>query len=170
LKNPWAHKGWKGRFSSRDLESWKDPSFRAEVGYDPDIASLQDDGIFWVCWDDILKYFQNFHLSWNPFLFKFRLVTHGFWPSGQGPKDDTFNVGENPQYIISFSQQAIIQKATIWILISRHVTKQEQNGAEVRVSFIALISFLSLSSCPHISSQNLSYVGNRLFNITFTSQ
>jgi calpain-7 len=131
LKNPWAHKGWKGRFSSRDRESWKDLAFRSEVGYDPDLALLQDDGVFWVCWDDILKYFQNFHLSWNPFLFKFRLVTHGFWPSNQGPFDDTFNIGENPQYVLSFSQQAIKQKATIWILISRHVTKQEQTGAEV---------------------------------------
>lgn len=131
LKNPWANKGWKGRFSNRDTQSWKDAAFCAEVGYDPALAIQQDNGIFWVCWEDILHYFQNFHLSWNPALFKFRLVTHGFWPTLQGPNDDTFNIGENPQYILNFSKDALQKHATLWILISRHVTKQEQSGAEV---------------------------------------
>jgi calpain-7 len=134
LKNPWAHKSWKGRFSCHDKEGWKDRSFRQEVGYDPEAAMKQDDGIFWVCWDDVLKFFHNFHLSWNPWLFRYRFVTHGYWPLGQGPIDDTFSVGDNPQYVMSFSKEALQKKPTIWLLISRHVTKQEQEGAEVSIS------------------------------------
>jgi calpain-7 len=80
LKNPWAHQGWKGRYCSRDLTSWSDPAFRAEVGYDPEKAMQQDDGVFWISWQDILRYFQNFHLSWNPALFRNVHVTHGAWP------------------------------------------------------------------------------------------
>ena len=129
LKNPWAHKGWKGRFSCRDTESWKGLS--REVGYDPAIAAKHDDGVFWICWEDIQTYFQNFHLSWNPALFQSRLTIHGCWPRDQGPTDDTFNIGENPQYILSLSGEAIKKNATLWILVSRHVTKQEQEGAEV---------------------------------------
>ena len=132
LKNPWAHKGWQGRFSARDREGWTSPSFRAEVGYDPSVAAQQDDGVFWIGWDDILRYFRNFHLSWNPHLFSSRLVLHGRWPKDQGPADDTFNVGENPQYYITFSDKAIQTKASFWILISRHVSKQEQEGEEVK--------------------------------------
>jgi calpain-7 len=145
LKNPWAHKSWKGRYSSRDTVGWKDIGFRQEVGYNPELAIHQDDGIFWVCWDDILQYFQNFHLSWNPYLFKYRLVTHGYWPLIQGPKDDTFNVGYNPQYILNFSQVAIKKKATIWLLISRHVTKQEQSGVEVSKAQVAKHYSLAIS-------------------------
>lgn len=49
-----------------------------------------------------------------------------------GPADDTFNAGENPQYIMTLSDQAIKKQASIWILVSRHVTKQEQEGSEVK--------------------------------------
>jgi calpain-7 len=131
LKNPWAHQSWNGRFSCHDKDNWGSHSFRQEVGYNPDIAAKQDDGVFWICWEDILHYFQNFHLSWNPSLFRSRLTIHGCWPKDQGPSDDTFNIGENPQYTLTLSDKAIYQKATIWILISRHVTKQEQEGSEV---------------------------------------
>ena len=61
---------------------------------------------------------------------------HGFWDHMTGPVDDSFNVGENPQYIINLSKKAIENKATLWILLSRHVTKQEQEGGEVSVAIM----------------------------------
>ena len=79
-----------------------------------------------------MLYFRNLQLSWNPALSSYRVTTHSSWPSTQGPKNDTFNVGENPQHIMELSQDALQKKATIWVLISRHVTKQEQEGCEVR--------------------------------------
>mmetsp|Transcript_3130 Transcript_3130/g.8824 ORF Transcript_3130/g.8824 Transcript_3130/m.8824 type:complete len:301 (-) Transcript_3130:138-1040(-) len=72
-----------------------------------------------------------FVCSWNPFLFRFRTTRHGLWPKNRGPYDDTFNVGDNPQYVLKLSKEAIDQKATVWILISRHVSKQEQEGSDV---------------------------------------
>ena len=131
LKNPWADESWKGRYSPFDIYGWDDPELQDELGYDPYLAREEDDGVFWVCWEDILEYFQNFYLSWNPSLFRHRRVAHGYWPFEQGPLDDTLNVGENPQYILSFSRQAILKRATLWLLISRHVNRQEQWGSEV---------------------------------------
>ena len=156
LKNPWASKvrfalihlqlppycllncwdfsftkGWRGKYSCHDLASWSNSLLQAEVGYNPELASEHDDGIFWISWDDVLLYFQNIQLSWNPALFPFCTKTHDFWPKDQGPMNDTFNVGENPQYVMILSDEALTKKATIWVLISRHVTKQEQEGAEV---------------------------------------
>lgn len=161
-----ALKGWKGRFSCYDTEGWSDPAFRAEVGYNPELAMQQDDGVSWICWEDALVYYQNIHLSWNPALFSYRSEKHGFWRKEQGPSDDTFNCGkqravlvlkmnyvfpsslkfflplhsgENPQYVMKLSERAIKKGATLWILVSRHVTKQEQEGCEVRCfSFIML--------------------------------
>jgi len=132
LKNPWANKGWKGRFSCYDTANWSDPAFCAELGYNPELDKQQDDGVSWICWEDALVYYQNIHLSWNPALFSHSASRHGFWPEAQGPADDTFNCGENPQYIMKLSEQAIKKGASIWILVSRHVTKQEQEGSDVK--------------------------------------
>jgi calpain-7 len=131
LKNPWAHKGWKGRFSTKDLASWNDLSFQAEVGYDPQKAAMCDDGVFWICWDDVLRYFQNFHLSWNPDLFSHRTALHGLWPESQGPIQDSFQIGENPQYVVEISDSAVDTNPSLWILLSRHVTKEEQLEGKV---------------------------------------
>jgi calpain-7 len=89
------------------------------------MAKKQDDGVFWICWDDILHYFQDFYLAWNPKSFSKSHILHGHWSQSQGPTDDTFNVGENPQYVITLSDQAIQKKATLWILLSRHITTHE---------------------------------------------
>ncbi|CAJ1966829.1 unnamed protein product [Cylindrotheca closterium] len=131
MKNPWAKDSWKGKYSTSDPASWKNSVLAAEIKYDVELAAKHDDGVFWICWDDVLKYFQNIQLSWNPKLFPSRSTIHGFWPVTLGPQVDTFNIGENPQYVLHLSQDAINKKAAIWILISRHVTKQEQEGAEV---------------------------------------
>ena len=131
LKNPWAQPRWKGRYSCYDVDGWNSPRLRSEVGYDPVMAKKQDDGIFWICWDDILHYFQEFYLLWNPTLFSTHHVLHGHWSQNQGPTDDTFNVGENPQHTVTLSDRAIHKRATLWILISRHVTQQEHENSEV---------------------------------------
>ena len=112
------------------MASWSQPGLRAEIGYDPVLASKHDDGVFWIRWEDVLIYFQNIHLSWNPALFAYRTTIHGFWPESQGPRDDTFNAGENPQHVLNLSDAAVTKKATIWILLSRHVTAQEQEGID----------------------------------------
>jgi len=78
-----------------------------------------------------LIYFRNLHLSWNPALFSSRFTIHGYWPKDMGPVDDSFNIGDNPQYTLTVSDQAIKDGASVWILLSRHVTKQEQEGSEV---------------------------------------
>lgn len=93
-------------------------------------ARKHDDGIFWISWEDVLVYFGTLHLSWNPDLFH-RRITHQLWPADRGPESDRFNVGENPQFILSMSKEAVESKSSLWILLSRHVTKQEQEGDEV---------------------------------------
>ena len=131
LKNPWAHSGWNGKFSKADAISWSDPSFRAEVGYNPAAHSQYDDGVFFIAWDDVCRYFRNIHFSWNTSLFAYRTTLHASWPADVGANDDSFNVRDNPQYVLTLSEQAVQRGATVWVLLSRHVTKQEQEGADV---------------------------------------
>jgi hypothetical protein len=57
VKNLCFVQGWKGRFSCYDTVNWT-ASLRAEVGYNPELAQKSDDGCFWICWEDVLGYFQ----------------------------------------------------------------------------------------------------------------
>jgi hypothetical protein len=59
--------------------------------------------------------------------------------------DDRFNIGENPQYVLTLSDKACQTQGTVWILISRHVNEQEQKGKEVRVYVCELMCFVFLS-------------------------
>lgn len=120
LKNPWGRSGWNGQYSAQDKISWSDTNFSREVGYDANAAAKCDDGVFWMSWSDSTIYFTNIHISWNPELFRFQKVSHAFWKADIGPNDDSFNVGENPQYTVTLSQDAIQKNATLWILVSRH--------------------------------------------------
>jgi calpain-7 len=132
LKNPWAHMSWKGRYSCFDKDTWQDTELRRELSYNPELAQRRDDGVFWIDWETVLHYFSNFHLSWNPALFRYRSTIHGFWPLSQGPLDDAFNVGENPQYLVTLCNEAVEKQAVLWVQISRHVSKQEQEGTEAQ--------------------------------------
>mmetsp|Transcript_1304 Transcript_1304/g.3271 ORF Transcript_1304/g.3271 Transcript_1304/m.3271 type:complete len:746 (+) Transcript_1304:263-2500(+) len=124
LKNPWASKGWNGRFSAQDKDSsWNDPFFCAEVGCNAAAVSYYDDGVFWMPWKDVILYFRNIHMSWStdPDLFRFRTAVHGYWGKDMGPNDDSYNVGENPQYTITLSDRAIERakhsQVTLWLLL-----------------------------------------------------
>lgn len=57
VKNLHFAQGWKGRFSCYDTVNWT-AALRAEVGYNPELAQKSDDGCFWICWEDVLSYFQ----------------------------------------------------------------------------------------------------------------
>jgi calpain-7 len=80
-------------------------------------------------------------INWNPSLFSHRTVLHQEWPVQQGPANDTYNLGYNPQYtlVVSYanvSKQAasVIHKTTantptVWVLLSRHVTTVETDDS-----------------------------------------
>jgi len=122
-------KSWCGKYSATDSKTWANNlHLQKELGYTPSLHQFKDDGIFWISWLDVLSYFQNLHLSWNPALFSHKTSLHRSWPASLGPKDDSYNIGENPQYIVSLDDDANMKKASLWILLSRHVNKQEQEG------------------------------------------
>lgn len=132
LKNPWASKGWKKDSDKHD-------------------SNKDDNGVFWISWSDILIFFRNFHLSWNPTLFTSRYTVHGLWSSDNNNNsssslglydcyaDDSCTLGNNPQYLLIMSDDAIHYKGgtSLWILLSRHVNKQEQEGT-VASDFLTL--------------------------------
>ena len=128
LKNPWAKLQWKGAYSSAD-QRWADARLRKALNYDPDTARQHDNGVFWIDYASLLKYFQGVYLNWNPQLFAHSTSHHGQWPkrvkiAGE-VRDDTTNLGHSPQYAMSVTVGGT-KPAAVWILLSRHTVRKDQ--------------------------------------------
>ncbi|XP_046484160.1 calpain-7 [Neodiprion pinetum] len=118
LKNPWSHLRWRGNYSELDTKHWT-TQLRQALDYDPDSASEFDNGIFWIDYDSICRFFDVFYLNWNPGLFKFTYCIHQMWTAGIGPTKDAYNIGDNPQFSLEVTPGAT---GAIWILLTRHIT------------------------------------------------
>ncbi|XP_059480440.1 calpain-7-like [Neocloeon triangulifer] len=120
LKNPWSHLRWRGNYSELDTRHWT-PEMRAALKFDPDSAASFDNGVFWIDYDSIIKFFDVFYLNWNPALFKYTFCIHQSWQAGLGPMKDAFNVSENPQFFLDVP--ATTNKTNVWVLLTRHITQ-----------------------------------------------
>eukprot|EP00051_Salpingoeca_urceolata_P016024 m.210933 g.210933 ORF g.210933 m.210933 type:complete len:820 (-) comp18569_c1_seq2:225-2684(-) len=118
LKNPWSHLRWKGRFSPDDTKSWT-AEFKRKLGYDQDSAQQFDNGVFWIDWPSVRRFFDVMYMSHDPKTFLHRRTLHDVWHQHEGPVKDTYNVGYNPQFFLNVD---VKEKATVWVLLSRHIT------------------------------------------------
>jgi hypothetical protein len=83
-----------------------------------------------------------FMIAGNPKLFSFRTVYHDCWPVSLGPKNDKYFVGENPQYCLivdhiasaSTTASTMPSTQTIWILISRHITRRDDKSQNKQIA------------------------------------
>lgn len=122
LKNPWNHLRWKGRYSETDAESWT-PDLLKALNYDRLNAVQNDNGVFWINWDSVCRFYDVFYMNWNPKLFKYKFSIHSKWQATEGPIKDSYNVGDNPQYRLTVHSGD--EESIIWILLSRHITERD---------------------------------------------
>ena len=129
LKNPWARKRWKGAYSANDAQRWT-PELRKQLQYDQMGALQQDNGIFWIDYPSLLKYYQGVYINWNPQLFAHHTATHGQWPAkAAATANDSVTLGPNPQYALSVSVSVSASgqsSAAVWLLLTRHTTRRDQ--------------------------------------------
>lgn len=121
LKNPWSHVRWRGHYSELDMKHWT-PQLRQALNFDPNSAAMFDNGVFWIDYDSILRFYDVFYLNWNPELFKYTYCVHQSWNAGTGPIKDAYNIGENPQFRLELDPGAT---GAVWILLTRHITHLE---------------------------------------------
>mmetsp|Transcript_34635 Transcript_34635/g.114109 ORF Transcript_34635/g.114109 Transcript_34635/m.114109 type:complete len:546 (-) Transcript_34635:104-1741(-) len=122
LKNPWARKRWRGAFSVFDRQRWT-PELRKAFGFDQQASLQQDNGIFWIDYDSLLRHFEGVFLNWNPQLFKHHTVTHGQWPPRAAFRDDAVDLGTNPQYQLTVNVPPAGAATAVWVLLTRHSSR-----------------------------------------------
>ncbi|KAL7976770.1 hypothetical protein Chor_008719 [Crotalus horridus] len=122
LKNPWSHLRWKGRYSENDIKSWTS-ELQKYLNFDPRTAQKIDNGIFWIAWEDLCKYYDVIYLNWNPGLFKESTCIHSTWDAKQGPVKDAYSLANNPQYRLEV--ECPQGGAAVWVLLSRHITDKD---------------------------------------------
>lgn len=91
------------------------------LNYDPKLASNYDNGIFWMDYASLLKFYDVFYINWNPELFQYTYCIHQSWSAGVGPTKDAYNIGDNPQ----FSLAVPAGMGSVWIQLTRHITTIE---------------------------------------------
>ncbi|KAF7284586.1 hypothetical protein GWI33_021868 [Rhynchophorus ferrugineus] len=121
LKNPWSHLRWRGNYSELDIHHWT-PELQALLHYDPHSAAQFDNGVFWIDYDSVLKFFDVVYMNWNPELFKFTYCIHQMWHAGRGPVKDLYTISLNPQFSLTVSPGV---SGAVWILLTRHITDIE---------------------------------------------
>ena len=156
IKNPWSHLRWRGNFSEYDVQNWTD-ELKQALNYDPNLACNVDNGIFWIDYESLLKFFDVFYLSWNPSLFQYTSCFHRKWSSAEGPVKDRYNLGENPQYFLRIKPTATPKKCTTWLLLSRHIT-DKADFAENK-EYIALVVYKN-------GGKRVYYPSKRILRIT----
>lgn len=77
LKNPWSHLRWRGNYSELDIRHWTQ-DLKEVLNYDPESASEFDNGVFWIDYDSICRFYDVFYLNWNPGLFNYTYCIHQY--------------------------------------------------------------------------------------------
>lgn len=126
LKNPWSKVRWKGAFSVHDRQRWT-AALRKALDYDQTSAMQHDNGVFWIDYASLLRYYQGVYLNWNPALFAHSTTRHGQWPKRHpsDTADDTASLGRNPQFALTLTVPPGAPAAT-WLLLTRHTVFKDQ--------------------------------------------
>ena len=121
LKNPWNHLRWKGNFCENDTVNWT-PEMKKALNYDPKSAQQFDNGVFWIDYESLCRFYDVIYINWNPELFKYTHCIHSVWPAKEGPRRDAYNISDNPQFRLELRAP---QPSAVWILLTRHITDKD---------------------------------------------
>eukprot|EP01129_Flabellula_baltica_P016989 TRINITY_DN927_c0_g1_i2.p1 TRINITY_DN927_c0_g1~~TRINITY_DN927_c0_g1_i2.p1 ORF type:complete len:881 (+),score=136.52 TRINITY_DN927_c0_g1_i2:50-2692(+) len=130
IKNPWTSQRWRGKYSENDHQRWT-PELQEILGYDIEMMKLYDNGIFWMEFTDVCRYFINISVVWNPHFFSKWETIHGkidqmesrYNVNEKSASTETFKIlphvyVNQPQYTFRVSTTETTQ---IWFHLIRHI-------------------------------------------------
>ena len=140
VKNPWARVSWTGRYSIKDTVKCTD-EFRKAVNYTDDHAAQ---GVFYVMWEDLIKYYRRLHISWNPYLLftkdggpsiPTRLACHG---------EFVYSAAKwmHPQFHINVEREDGSKPTRMHLVLSRHVLDLSEYASKNEQEDESVVPFL----------------------------
>lgn len=127
LRNPWGKQEWKGKYGSHDT-SESSLMAREAFGLTHEMEAL---GVFCIAYDDVVAYYEQCSLSWNPYLLyrgqegmsrrPVRLACHGTFSY-------TLSVAQMPQLHIGVVGAP--HRSRMHLVLSRHVTDVSEFGLQ----------------------------------------
>ncbi|KAK2952905.1 putative Calpain-type cysteine protease DEK1 [Blattamonas nauphoetae] len=115
IKNPWAHDRWNGAFSPTDKAVWTE-ELQKELNYDVTAALAEDDGIFFISFDDAKKCFDNCYVSFSPQSVPHKQTFPIVWPAAIQSKEQSLTAFQGPQFLV-FKQK----KQKFWFILEQFV-------------------------------------------------
>jgi len=109
-----------------DTENWT-PELCRRLRYVP--PSQDEDGVFWIGWEDAIEHFTHLCLAWNPALYPFSKTIHSSWnlPEGIKYNQESKLLEFCPQFLFSigphaddFEVRVVLQKHTSEFELGKH--------------------------------------------------
>lgn len=104
-----------------------------------EIENLKDEenGYFWIEWQDVLEYFLNIFLAWNPQIYPCKYSIVSSWRNSKSSSkfyDENFSLENNAQYLITIPEHS--EDFEVRILLTKHVNHLENyNKNRKKISF-----------------------------------
>lgn len=104
---------------------------------------------FWLSWDDILRYYSQINLCWNPNIYPFKKRIHSYWKNKYNPPEDYPNLSGkflDEKYCVEYCPQFVFtipphkDDFEVRIFLQRHMKSFHAKGDNRYVSF-KLFSF-----------------------------
>ena len=128
-KNPWGHTIPTIAYNIKNIKKLRNEKEEKEIIKD------EDNGCFWLDWDDVTLHFAHIFLAWNPEIY---FNTYSFVSSWKTTRsiskfyDEIYNLEFNPQYLITIPEHK--EDFEMRILISKHINAFN-NNVKKTVSF-----------------------------------
>ena len=123
-KNPWGRLPPSLPCHPFDTASWT-PELCRRLRYVP--PSKEDNGVFWVTWEDVVQHFTYMCLAWNPALYPYQKTFHASWNLGDRSKDafskETITIEYCPQFVFSIPPHA--EDFEVRVMLQKHTGKFE---------------------------------------------
>ncbi|KAH7827320.1 putative CRE-CLP-2 protein [Monocercomonoides exilis] len=136
LRNPFMERGWKGKFSLEDSGSWSD-AMKQRLHFDPEeVKKRPDNGVFFLCFEDLRRYFTTMTVSWSPLLFPYQRMSHCLFAAHHQFDEELQRTYYSPQFLVRKQRGQ-----RYWFLLQRHWEDLEEEELDEPIDPLIALRF-----------------------------
>ncbi|CAI2373810.1 unnamed protein product [Moneuplotes crassus] len=103
----------------------------------PSGTTRKIESTFWLKWEDVLSYYTQINLCWNPSIYPFKKQIHSYWKHRYSPESEYPNLGGkfiDEKYCVEYCPQFVFtipphkDDFEVRIFLQRHMQSFDHNG------------------------------------------